>query len=238
MIINSLNMDMLMPDDQIEYEKQKEEERREKLKSAMEEIICEKFSNKDLCEIQRYKKEIFDYLVRNGNLDLTDNTSKLEIFIKICYRILSKKDVSLNEYVLLQSLSRTSKNEVAEKIQRQYKEAKDIVISVATEKCIEQGETTLDDDSINKAIDELIEQYKTGNLDEIGFGAIYEKYKDESNRVKALICKSLGFASFEELEGNNSLTNAISTIIYLESNTDLGLDSHLRDTKLQLQKVK
>ncbi len=238
MIIQSLNMDMLMPDDQIEYEKQKEEERRKKLKSEMEEIICEKFSDKDLSEIQHYKKEIFDYLVLNGNLDLTDNTSKLEIFIKTCYRILSKKDVSLNEYVLLQSLSRTSKNEVAEEIQRQYKEAKDIVISVATEKCIEQGETTLDDDSINKTVDELVEQYKTGNLDEIGFNAVYEKYKDESNEVKALICKSLGFTSFEELESNNSLTNAIATIIYLESNTDLGLNSHLRDTKLKLQKVK
>ena len=239
MIIQGLNMDMLMPPYDEEKERQKEEKRREKLKSDMEEIICEKFSDKDLGEIQRYKREIFDYLDCNGNFELINNASKLEIFIKIYYKILSKKDVTLSEYVLLQSLSRTSNNEVAEEIRRQYKEAKDIVISVATKKCVEQGETILEEDSTNKIVDEFIEQYKNRNLEEIGFNSIYEKYKDKSNEAKALICKTLGFTSFEEIksESNNLLINAIATIIYLESNTDLDLNSHLKSTKLRLQQV-
>ncbi len=143
-----------------------------------------------------------------------------------------------SEYILLQSLSRTSENEATEEIQRQYEEAKNILISAATKKCIEQGGTETDNDSINEIVDELIEQYKTGTLDEAVFNLIYEKYKNKSEKVKTEICKSLGIDTYEEIKSTcNPLVNAISTIIYLQSNTELGLNPHLRSKRLKLNKI-
>ena len=248
MLISGLNIDMALPpyEEFAKAERQKrieeelqDAERREILKLRMEEVICKMFSDKDLVEIQPYKEAIFIYLNNNGNFDIIYDISKLQSFVRIYYRILSKKNVALSEYILLQSLSRTPKNEVTEKIQRQFDEAKDILISAATKKCMEQGGTATDNDSINEIIDELIEQYKTGDLGETIFNQIYEKYKNKSEKVKAVICKILCIDSFEEIKSTcNSLANAISTIIYLKSNTDLNLNAHLISKRLELQRRK
>lgn len=93
-------------------EEELEKARREQnLRLKMEEVICKRFSN-NLTEIQPYKEEIFSYLKDNGKFDLIGEPSKLASFIWSYYRVLSGKDVSLDEYISLQSYSRTFENEI------------------------------------------------------------------------------------------------------------------------------
>lgn len=193
-------------------------ERREKLKLRMEIVISEMFDEQLKNEIQPYQEEIFNYLNKNGNFDLVDDKLKLEYFIRTYYKILSKKDVTLKEYISLQSLSRTSKNAVTEEIQKLYEEYKNILISAVMEKCVEQGVRSLDNDTINKVAAELFELHKIRQL---------------YNNITTPIYKELGIAYSEEKHG--PLTNAIESLLYLQLNTNLDIIHYLQsNTNLDL----
>lgn len=213
MLISGYNMECLVDWDEelrLQKEKRKEEELQEQkrcqqLRLKIEEIICKIFSNDELKEIQPYKEAIFSYLKDNGKLDLVNNISSLSACINIYYRMLKGENVGLDEYVFLQSSSRTSENEIAREIAKQYSISNEILISMATEKCIEQGGSYDDNDSINEIIDEMFKNFKSENLENLS---------------------------------NDELNNAIRTMIYLHSNTNLNLSPYLKSKRMTLMRRK
>lgn len=209
MLISGYNMECIVDwDEELRLEREKrieeelqEQKRCQQLRLKIEEIICKTFSDEKLKEIQPYKEAIFSYLKDNGKLDLVNNVSALSGCINIYYRILKGENVGIDKYVFLQSSSRTSENEIAREIAKQYSISNDILISMATEKCIEQGGSSFDNDSINEIIYEMLKKFESENLENLPF---------------------------------DELNNAIRTMIYLQSNTNLNLNPYLKSKRMTL----
>lgn len=190
-------------------EEQLEQKRCQDLKYSMEDIICNNYSGEELEKIQLYKEAIFSYLKDNCRFDVTKDISKLTLYIKTYYKVLLKEN-SLSDCILLQKLSRTSENKITDLIKQNYESAKEILVFNATEKYNKQGiSDALENDEINKIIDDLIKNY--------------------TNRFK----NSGGLENFQPFE--LELLKAIEIITFIEMNTNLELNPYIVSKKLQLK---
>ena len=116
-----------------------EQERCNELRLKMEQAICKNFSGKNLIQIQYYKDAIFLYLRDNAKYGIENSESILGRYIAIYYKNLTGQKISINEYLFLQSASRTTNNIVTELLYNKYLYSDDLIKDIAIDIGIEKS---------------------------------------------------------------------------------------------------
>lgn len=177
-----------------------EQRRYRKLKEKVEKAICKLFTGNELKQIQPYKEVIFEYIQSNGIDELTYSTpesqDKLNIFIKIYYKILTNKFVSLDEYAILQALHKNLDNDISSILRGKYSNSETILEFMA----IDLGISEFD-------IKSFIDGHSSDEFVSLLSVRIASKYGNDPTKI-------------------NEIKNAIITIKTLRSNPQLMGLSH------------
>lgn len=104
------------------------EDYEKKLSEEIDLIILQTYQGKILKDVNKYKKQIYEFIKNNISLLIIEKPSYLSTVVRTYYRILKKEHVSISGYTFIQRLCFTSNNEIAKKIETEYLKSQKIIL--------------------------------------------------------------------------------------------------------------